>query len=90
MKPTLFHLALQHEDLLDEIPRTARVRPQLVEAVLAGIWVEQAIFDAVLAGLNQVAGTHYTRDDLREVHILTDASNNGKFSGTQGEAEWTR
>ena len=77
MKPTLFQVALRHEEVLDEIPRASQVLPQLVEAVLAGVWVEQTVFDAVLTGLNQVAGTHYTQDDFHEVHILTDAEPDG-------------
>lgn len=87
MKPTLFQVALQHEEVLDDISRAAQVLPQLVEAVVAGVWVEQAVFDAVLHGFNQVAGTHYTQDDLREVHILTDAQLKGMFPSVQGTAK---
>ena len=49
MKPTFLHLALRHEDLLGEVFRVARVSPQAFEAVIAGVFVEQEIFDRVLA-----------------------------------------
>ena len=84
MKPTFLQLALRHEEVLGDVWHVARVLPQMVEAVVAGVWVEQAVFDAVLSGLNHVAGTTYTQDDIREVHILTDADMKGLYPTTQG------
>ncbi|HCI78628.1 MAG TPA: hypothetical protein DHW02_02940 [Ktedonobacter sp.] len=84
MKPTFLQLALRHEEVLGDVWHVARVLPQMVDAVVAGVWVEQAVFDAVLSGLNYVAGTNYTQDDIRGVHILTDADMEELYSTTQG------
>lgn len=84
MKPTFLQLALRHEEVLGDVWHVARVLPQMVDAVVAGVWVEQAVFDAVLRGLNYVAGTNYTQDDIRDVHILTDADMEELYPTTQG------
>ena len=75
MKPSFLHLALRHEDMLGEVFRVAHVSPQAFEAVIAGVFVEQEIFDRVLAALNTVAGTSYIQEDIRDVCILGKGSN---------------
>jgi hypothetical protein len=70
MKSSFLHLALRHEDMLGEVFRIAHVSPQAFEAVIAGVWVEQELFDRVLTALNTVAGTSYTQEDIRDVCVL--------------------
>ena len=70
MKPSFLHLALRHEAIIDEVFHAARVSPQAVEAVVAGIFVEQEIFDRVLAAFNTLAGTTYRQEDIQDVCIL--------------------
>jgi len=66
MKPSFLQLALRHEAILGEVFRVAHVSPQAVEAVIAGISVEQETFDRVLAAFNTLAGTSYTQEDIRQ------------------------
>lgn len=70
MKPSFLHLALRHEAILGEVFRVAQVSPQVVEAVVAGVFVEQELFDRVLAAFNTLAGTVYRQEDIRDVCIL--------------------
>lgn len=74
MKPTFLHLALRHEAIINEVFHLAHVSPQAVEAVVAGVFVEQEIFDRVLAAFNALAGTAYRQDDIRDVCILNKES----------------
>ena len=70
MKPSFLQLALRHEAILGEVFRVAHVSPQTVEAVIAGVCVEQETFDRVLAAFNTLAGTAYTQEEMREVCIV--------------------
>ena len=70
MKTPLIHLVTRHHDVIEEVFRVAQVHPLVVEAVVAGVAVEQEIFDRVLAALNQLAGTSYTQDDFSDVNIF--------------------
>ena len=70
MKTPLIHLATRHEDVIEKVFRVAGVHPLVVAAVVAGVAVEQDVFDRVLAALNQLAGTNYTQDDFSDVNIL--------------------
>ena len=70
MKPTFLHLALCHEAIISEVFHAVCVSPQAVEAVVAGVFVEQEIFDRVLAAFNALAGTTYRQEDIRDVCIL--------------------
>ena len=72
--PSFLHLALRHEDMLGEVFRVARVSPQAFEAVIAGVFVEQEIFDSVLAALNTVARTAYVQEGISDVCILSKNS----------------
>ena len=74
MKPTFLHLALRHEAILGEVFHIARVSPHAVEAVVAGVFVEQEIFDRVLAAFNTLARTTYRQEDIRDVCILSKES----------------
>ncbi len=69
MKSPLIHLATRHEDVIGDVFRVAQVHPLVVEAVVAGVSVEQEVFDRVIGALNQLAGTSYTQDDFTDVHI---------------------
>ena len=70
MKTPLIHLVIRHEDVIEEVFRVANVHPLVVEAVFAGVSVEQEVFDRVMTALNQLAGTIYTQDDFCDVNIL--------------------
>lgn len=70
MKTPLIHLVTRHYDVIEEVFRVAQVHPLVVEAVVAGVAVEQDIFDRVLVALNQLAGTSYTQDDFSDVNIF--------------------
>ncbi len=70
MKILLIHLVARHQDVIEEVFHIAHVHPLVVAAVLAGVSVEQEVFDRVLSALNQLAGTTYTQDDFSDVSIL--------------------
>ena len=70
MKTPLIHLVARHQDVIEEVFRVANVHPLVVAAVVAGVSVEQEVFDRVLSALNQIAGTTYTQDDFSDVSIL--------------------
>jgi len=74
MKPSFLQLALGHEAILGEVFHVAQVSPQVVEAVVAGVFVEQELFDRVLAAFNTLAGTAYRQEDIRDVCILNKES----------------
>ena len=70
MKTPLIHLVTRHHDVIEEVFRVAHVHPLVVEAVVAGVAVEQEVFDRVLTALNQLARTSYTQDDFSDVNIF--------------------
>ena len=73
MKTPLIHLVTRHHDVIEQVFRVAQVHPLVVEAVVAGVAVEQEVFDRVLTALNELAGTSYTQADFTDVHILARA-----------------
>ena len=79
MKTPLIHLVTRHEDVIEEVFRVAQVHPLVVEPVVAGVAVEQEIFDRVIGVLNKLAGTSYTQDDFCDVHIL-ECKREGRYT----------
>lgn len=69
-KPTFLQLWLSYAERLDDICEVADLPPLAIAAVVGGCEVPQDVFDSTLAAFNTLAGTHYTRDDLRDVRIL--------------------
>ncbi len=67
---SLIHLTSRHENVIGEVFRAAQVHPLVVVAVVAGVAVEQEVFDRVIEVLNQLAGTSYTKDDFTDANIV--------------------
>lgn len=83
MKTPLIHLVTRHYDVIEQVFQVAQVHPLAVEAVVAGVAVEQEVFDRVLTALNHLAGTSYTQNDFTDVHILAGAKAKTPLRDTQ-------
>ena len=59
----------RHYYLLGDLYKLAKLDPQTVAAVIVGCQRPQGDFDAVLAALNTLAGTHYTLDEIAGIKL---------------------